>query len=113
MNPYHRPLICLTSEGFSHRTLQDTGTISYRNYSNGSWRIGDLTEEETFDFVAANISDLISTIRIDKQLGPIGNKYERLYFQINELTNFTSMGIQIVRKDYYVYLKTFCLNMRY
>ena len=109
---YPRPLVCLSSKGFGHKPFNDTGNLTFQDYLWGSWKIGNLSEEDTFNFFAANISDLISSIRIDRHLGPIGNKYKRHYFTIDEKSNFTDMGIQISRKDYYVYLKTFCLNMR-
>ena len=77
----------------------------------GKWRTETFTEEELYDLVSPNLSDLVDVIKIRKLLSPIGDAYSMIEVPI-EAESLQNSGIMIIRKDYYYNLKTYCLLLR-
>ena len=77
----------------------------------GKWRTDTFTEEELYDLVSPNLSDLVDVIKIRKLLSPIGDAYNTIEVPIESGT-LQNSGIMIIRKDYYYNLKTYCILLR-
>ena len=77
----------------------------------GRWRTETFTEEQLYDLVSPNLSDLVDVIKIRKLLSPIGDAYNTIEVPIESGT-LQNSGIMIIRKDYYYNLKTYCLLLR-
>ena len=77
----------------------------------GRWRTDKFIEEELYDLVSPNLSDLVDVIKIRKLLSPIGDAYSMIEVPI-EAGTLQNSGIMIIRKDYYYNLKTYCILLR-
>ena len=69
ISAYPRPLICLGSVKFTHLNKSMQALVPSRNYSRGQWRSErlNMSEEELFDHLTLELSDLLDFIRINKQ----------------------------------------------
>ena len=83
--------------------------ITYDEYTRGKWKVNDLSERELWDFLSPKLSDLIQKIKIYKKLEKGGEKYSAVEISVENLPGF---GIDIERKDYYFFPRTFCLSLR-
>ena len=65
---FPRPSICLGSVKFTHLNKSMQALIPGRNYTRGQWRSNkfNMDEEELFDHLTLELSDLLNFIRINK-----------------------------------------------
>ena len=64
-----RPLICLGSVQFTHLNKSMQALIPNKNYTRGQWRSErlDMDEEELFEHLTLELSELLDYIRINKE----------------------------------------------
>ena len=91
----------------------DNKNITFDEYRKGKWETDNTSSEELFHMLAPHHHDLIEGLKIGKLLGSIGNNYKKVRINITaEDKSYDHFGIEIIRKDYYKYLKNFCLFLR-
>ena len=56
---YPRPLICISAFEFEYNDFEAQLNISFEEYRKGQWKLGNLSEEASFNKVAPKIYDLI------------------------------------------------------
>ena len=99
--------------------LFELHNLTVQDYRNGIWSIDDIGEDELFDQLAPNITDLIRAIYVKKTNNSEGDEYINIPVIIHNKTNKQALkimedhGIEIKRKDYYSHLKTYCFLFRY
>ena len=71
-----------------------------------------MTEEESFDKLTPKLDELVSEISIYKFISSNGDAYKKIKFPVSNKSNFSEIGMNIVRKDYYAHLKNYCLDIR-
>ena len=108
---YPRPLICISAREFRHDNFNNTANITFKEYKKGKWQVDDSSPEELFDFLAPNLHDLIDGLDIGKLFQSIGNKYSKVHVPIGPDEKYSQLGIKTTRKDYYEYLKSYCLTL--
>ena len=106
---YPLPSICITTNNFFYNSFKNTLNITFDEYVRGKWKVNDLSERELWDFLSPKLSDLIQKIVIYKKLEKGGEKYSAVEISVENLSSF---GVDIERKDYYVYPRIFCLSLR-
>ena len=111
---YPLPSICITTSIYStnlffYDSFNNTLNITFDEYARGKWKVNDLSERELWDFFSPKLSDLIQEIVIYKKLEKGGEKYSVVKISVENLPGF---GVDIERKDYYVYPRIFCLSLR-
>ena len=93
--------------------------LTVQDYRNGIWSTDDIEEDELFNQLAPNITDLIRAIYVKKTNNSEGDEYINIPVIIHNKTNEQALkimedhGIEIKRKDYYSHLKTYCFLFRY
>ena len=112
---YQRPLICITALEFNYAQFnssqQLTENITFEEYKDGKWKVGGLTEEETFSAVAPKLSHLLKSIQVCNTSGVIGDSYEIVTTSVDK-ESLDKHGIDIIQKDYYHYLSNYCIRLR-
>ena len=91
---------------------QEQHNLSLVDYQNGKWKIDNIGEDELFNFLAPNITDLIREIQVKNTTNSQGDNYTKIIIKVHNETNFEDHGIEIKRKDYYAHLKTYCVLFR-
>ena len=109
---YQRPLICITALEFNYAEFNSSLNITFDEYKEGRWKIGDLTEEESFRAVAPKLSHLIKSIEVSNTSGVIGDAYELIKTSVDD-ESLNKSGIEIIQKDYYHYLSNYCIKLRH
>ena len=56
---YPRPLICISAFEFEYNDFEAQLNISFEEYRKGQWKLGNLSEEASFNKVAPKIYHLI------------------------------------------------------
>ena len=69
------------------------------------WKFNFSSEEEAYDSVSSNLSQIVSFIGIAKYDAPFGDKYEWLETDLQSKPTLGDFGVSIHRKDYYYILK--------
>ena len=101
-----------------NKGLLELHNLSLQDYRNGNWSIDNIRENELFNQIAPNITDLIREINVKKTNNSEGDEYINIPVKIHNKTNEQALkimedhGIEIIRKDYYSHLKTYCLSFR-
>ena len=110
---YQRPLICITALEFNYAQFNSSGNINitFDQYKEGKWKVGSLTEEETFCAVAPKLSHLLKSIQVCNTSGDIGDSYEIVTTAVDK-ESLDKHGIDIIQKDYYHYLSNYCIKLR-
>ena len=94
---YPKPLFCFSTDGFDYENFNTTTNITFYEYARGiKWRTDDMSEEELFDFLTPNLSDLISKIKIAKNTDPVGDSYKPITIPIQGDPNNEVKGFHIV-----------------
>ena len=108
------PLICISTYRFEYAKAQNLNFYSddFDRYTRGNWTLSFRSEDEAYQKLLPNFEDLVQQLQVGKILNPVGDAYEKLRFSVDENTNLTDWGIEIIRKDYYIQLKNFCLKFR-
>ena len=106
-----RPLVCVAAREFSHERFNTSANVPFENYKQGKWEVNNTSPEDLFNFLAPDFFDLIDSVEVGNLTQPKGNNYTKVKFPRN--SNFSRLGIDITRKDYYEYLKVYCLNIRW
>ena len=86
--------------------------IDFEEYKRGKWVDDDLTltAEETYDLITPDLSDIVSSIKIDYQgSNLLSDGYYTETISPSNSSAFQVLGVNITRCDYYWYLKCFCL----
>ena len=109
---YPRPSICITTEKFKFADFNNSLNISHKEYIKGKWKVGNVTEEEMYDFLTPKFSDLVTKIEIGNLTKPVGDEYDKIILSVDESTNFEEEGIEIQQLGHYYHLKCYCLNLR-
>ena len=86
--------------------------LTLQDYRNGNWSIDNVGEDELFNQLAPNITDLIREISVKKTNNSEGDEYIDIKVKIHNETSFEDHGIEIRRKDYYKNLKAYCISFR-
>ena len=95
----------------SRELFNNSANVTYKEYTeSGKWEVEDSSPEELFNFLAPDLFELIDGVEVGKLTQTIGNNYTKV--KLSTKDNFSEMGIYVTRKDYYEYLKTYCLNIR-
>ena len=88
---------------------QEQHNLSLVDYQNGKWKIDNIGEDELFNFLSPNITDLIREIHVKNTTNSEGDNYNKTIIKVHTETKFEYYGIEIKRKDYYAHLKTYCI----
>ena len=108
---YQRPLVCVTALQFNYAKFNSSYNITFEQYRDGRWKVGNLTEEETFSALAPKLSDLVKSIQVCNTSGVVGDSYEIVTTSVDR-ENLSKNGIDIIQKDYYHYLSNHCIKLR-
>ena len=108
---YQRPLVCVTALQFNYAKFNSSLNITFEEYRDGRWTVGDLTEEETFNALAPKLSDLVKGIQVCNTSGVVGDSYEIVKSSVAK-EDLDKHGIDIIQKDYYHYLSNHCIKLR-
>ena len=97
---------------FMNESLPELKNLTQEQYTNGTWAIDNINEDELFNVIAPSLSDLIKGIDIRKILNSEGDDYEKIKVATDD-ESLKNNGIKITRKDYYKNLKTHCISFKY
>ena len=92
---------------------QEFHNLTKIDYRDGKWKIDNIGEDELFNLLAPNITDLIREMEVKNTTSSEGDEYKKIIIRVNNETNFEDHGIEIKRKDYYHHLKTYCISFQY
>ena len=92
--------------------LRKLHNLTLQDYRNGNWSIDNVGEDELFNQIAPNITDLIREISVKKTNDSEGDRYINITVKIYNESSFEDHGIELERKDYYHHLKTYCISFR-
>ena len=109
---YPRPLVCVTALEFNYAEFNSSLDITFDQYKDGKWKVGNMTEEETFSALAPNISNLLKSIQVCNTSGDIGDSYQIITTSVDK-ESLDKNGIDIIQKDYYHYLSNYCIKLRW
>ena len=105
------PQICFTTLGLTF-VSDKYNDSDFKRYKNGVWNFDNTTEEELFEAITPKLSDLISEITFNKLKSNVGDNYEKIRVSVSNSTEM-ERSIKVNRKDYYAFLKTYCLTYRF
>ena len=93
----------------TNRTL----ALNYEDYINGTWRNDNHSEFDLYETVSPQIFHLVKRVLIRNLTSPFSDAYEVITYEIEKNINYKTLGIEFIRKDYYVTFKTYCLTLKY
>ena len=107
---YPRPQICVALTDIRTTNLSLPTNNEYKKF--GKWTTNTFDANELYDLLSPSFPDIVDLITIRKLLTPISGEYTIVKIP-TDTENLEDHGIMIERKDYYYYLKTYCILLRY
>ena len=105
---YPRPQICVALHDIRMTNLSLPTNYEYKKF--GKWTTNTFDANELYNLLSPTLPDIVDLITIRKLLTPISGEYTMVKIPTESLEDH---GIMIERKDYYYYLKTYCILLRY